>query len=153
MSNWEKRDKTDVNYLYFVSLIQQVSVDKNLRGGSLRVLDYGCGRGIIVELLREAGFEAYGAEVCYEGADFSGFYANPLYKAGYLKEFPPNEALPFPDGFFDVIISNQVFEHIEDKRTALKHLQRILADDGVMQHHFPSKEVMKEGHIGIPMAH
>jgi len=29
----------------------------------------------------------------------------------------------------------------------------LLAADGLMYHHFPSREVLREGHIGIPLAH
>jgi SAM-dependent methyltransferase len=120
---------------------------------TLKILDYGCGQGGMVRLLREEGMDCYGVEVCYEGANFDEFRKSDLYRQGILREIPVNGEVPFEDGFFDIILSNQVFEHIADKRTVLRNLKRVLNDNGFMYHHFPSREVMREGHIGIPFAH
>lgn len=39
-------------------------------------------------------------------------------------------AMPFPTGYFDVILCSHVLEHIPDDRQALKEIRRILNDDG-----------------------
>jgi SAM-dependent methyltransferase len=141
-------DESNVNYQFFIHLITRLPNAENLN-----VLDYGCGQGTVVQMLRRAGIDCYGVEVCYEGASFDAFRNHPLYQEGYLREIPESGDVPFEDGFFDVIISNQVFEHVKDKATVLQNLERILKDDGFMWHHFPSREVLREGHIGIPLAH
>ena len=51
------------------------------------------------------------------------------------------------------MITNQVFEHVEDIESVVAELHRALASGGSAYHHFPSREVVREGHIGIPMAH
>lgn len=141
-------DESNVNYQYFISMIKSLP---NAR--TLKILDYGCGQGTVVRLLREEGMDCYGVEVCYEGGNFDEFRSSDLYRQGILREISENGDVPFEDGFFDVIISNQVFEHIADKHTVLTNLKRVLSDNGFMYHHFPSREVMREGHIGIPFAH
>jgi len=52
-----------VNYLY---LLQQAMRDDPQR--QRVVLDYGCGRGQVVEAGRKAGIEIYGVETFYEGS-------------------------------------------------------------------------------------
>src|SRR5207247_1079732 len=36
------------------------------------ILDYGCGRGELLQMLLERGLDAHGCDVFYAGADFSG---------------------------------------------------------------------------------
>ena len=51
------------------------------------------------------------------------------------------------------MLSNQVFEHVEPLRESVREIERVVRPDGVMYHHFPTREVVREGHIGIPLAH
>jgi SAM-dependent methyltransferase len=50
-------------------------------------------------------------------------------------------------------VSNQVFEHVERLGAVVRELERVLKQNGTAYHHFPSREVLREGHIGIPLAH
>lgn len=138
----------NVNYAFFVAYIKSLPDYQNLK-----VLDYGCGRGIIVERLRREGVECYGVEAFYEGSMLQEVREGALFREGTIREIPPSGELPFPDHFFDVIISNQVFEHVEDLESVMSHLTRVLKPGGLMRHHFPAREVIREGHIGIPFVH
>jgi SAM-dependent methyltransferase len=46
-------------------------------------------------------------------------------------------ALSFPDGVFDLVLSNDVFEHLHDLDRALCEISRVLNDDGVLIATFP----------------
>lgn len=138
----------NVNYAFFVAYVKSLPNWQNLK-----VLDYGCGRGVIVHRLRQEGVECYGVEAFYEGSQLQEVREDLLFREGIIREIPPSGELPFSDHFFDVIISNQVFEHVEDLESVLTHLSRVLKPGGVMRHHFPSREVIYERHIGIPFAH
>ena len=118
----------DPNRRYFVHYVRRVAPP-----GAV-VLDYGCGSGELVRLLRAAGYEALG-------------------RAGVLRPYEEGGRLPFDDDMFDVVISDQVFEHVEPLEASLAEVERVVKPDGVMYHHFPSREVVREGHIGIPLAH
>jgi SAM-dependent methyltransferase len=139
---------TDINYRYFVDFLTPLAA-----GRELRILDYGCGDGAIVRLLRQAGIECYGAEACYEGASHEPLYASDLFQQGVIRRISEDGNVPFDDRFFDIVVSNQVFEHVADKAAVFRELSRILKDDGFMRHHFPSREVWREGHVGIPFVH
>ena len=52
----------NVNRSYFAHYVQQVAAP-----GAV-VLDYGCGYGTVVELLRAAGYDAYGVDIRWPGA-------------------------------------------------------------------------------------
>jgi SAM-dependent methyltransferase len=61
--------------------------------------------------------------------------------------------IPFEDEFFSLVVSNQVFEHVHDIDLALSEISRVLVPGGSLVALFPTREVFREGHIGIPMSH
>ena len=135
----------DVNGRYFVDYV--------VRSGARRVLDYGCGAGELVGELRRRGVDCSGADVFYEGAEYDSGELEQMVAEGVIRRFRVGEPVPFPDGEFDLIVSNQVFEHVADLEPTVAELDRLLAAGGVLYHHFPSREVLREGHLGIPFAH
>lgn len=137
----------NINYLYFLYYIKSCQDYQNLK-----ILDYGCGKGEILNLLIKERINSLGVDIYHQGASME-VLNNILYKTGKIKIIKFGEKLPFDDDSFDIIISNQVFEHLLDIKFVIKELSRILKKDGKMYHHFPSKEVWREGHIGIPFSH
>lgn len=135
----------DVNYSYFLELIKRMRNSQ-----SLRVLDYGCGNGDMVRYLRSNGVNCYGTDLFEALCSYTSI--NDLRLAGIVKPLASKGGVPFQMKF-DLIISNQVFEHVHDLDTALSHIKRALTSDGIMHHHFPCQETIREGHIGIPFAH
>jgi SAM-dependent methyltransferase len=117
-----------------------------------RVLDYGCGAGLVVRQGRAQGLDIYGADVFYGGsqskaeAEASGLF-------GTVIRDMSGGRIPFPDGFFDLVTNNQVMEHVEDLDATLREIHRVLRSGGKVLSVFPSKDVWREGHIGIPFAH
>jgi SAM-dependent methyltransferase len=137
----------DVNHAYLIDYV----TSHTPAGG--QVLDYGCGGGSLVTALRARGVACVGAEVFYGGASFDSPETRELVEAGVVRRFEQGGALPFEDSHFDLIISNQVFEHVESLEPVVRELHRVLKPAGIAYHHFPSREVLREGHIGIPLAH
>lgn len=140
-------EQSDVNRRYFVHYVAA-----HAKPGAT-VLDYGCGAGTVVRLLREAGFDAYGVDIRWPGADYGDLEAEPLGNQGILRYYEEGGQLPFDDNTFDVIVSDQVFEHVVPLEQSVAELERVVKPDGLMYHHFPSRAVLREGHIGIPLAH
>ncbi|MDE3168442.1 MAG: methyltransferase domain-containing protein [Acidobacteriota bacterium] len=110
-----------------------------------RVLDFGCGAGTLVEAGLAAGIGISGADVFYAGAE-----ARP--RGGAIHEIQGGR-LPFPDASFHLVVNNQVMEHVEDLDAALGEIHRVLAPGGLVLSVFPSRDVFREGHIGIPFSH
>jgi SAM-dependent methyltransferase len=117
-----------------------------------RVLDYGCGRGSIVELLRNQEIEAYGCDVFYEGGDYSSQVEEDNWSHGHIRRME-NDTIPFPDETFDVIINNQVIEHVPDLDRMLAEIYRVLKPGGAVLSLFPHRWAIYEGHCGVPLLH
>src|SRR5688572_6364727 len=83
-------------------------------GSIVRLLDAGCGTGTLIEYLRERmpelhpqlQFQLFGFDVC----DY-GTRRNTEPPPG-ISWISINDAWPYPDGFFQVVISNHVLEHV-----------------------------------------
>ncbi len=75
--------------------------------GARRVLDSGCGNGEAVDTLSAAGFEAW-------GHDLSAFRRWQWKTRTHRERLVVADGLrlPFPDGFFDAVISSGVLEHV-----------------------------------------
>jgi SAM-dependent methyltransferase len=134
----------DVNRQWFVEYAR-----RTIRPGG-RVLDYGCGAGGLVRLLLAAGFDAHGCDIKWPGADYHWL---DMPEADRLHYFEPGGRLPFDADSFDLVVSDQVFEHVEPIEESVPEIERIVKPTGVHYHHFPSVEVWREGHIGIPFSH
>ena len=61
--------------------------------------------------------------------------------------------LPFADASFGLVVNNQVMEHVEDLDAVLREIHRVLVPGGLVLSLFPSRDVFREGHIGIPFSH
>ena len=61
--------------------------------------------------------------------------------------------LPFGDGTFDFVISNQVFEHVRDPGPPLADIHRVLRPGGRFLAMFPSAETWYEEHTKLYFAH
>ena len=83
--------------------------------GRVRVLDVGCGVKPYFPWFEPAASEYVGVDVVENpAADVIG----------------PVEALPLPDGGFDLVLCNQVLEHCDDPAQAVRELRRVAAPGG-----------------------
>lgn len=142
------RTRIDVvvdNYGYCVDLVRR-RFPRNAR-----VLDYGCGAGQIVGLLRANGFDGFGCDVFYDGGSYESAVPEDL-RDRYVVRMTEH-AIPFADASFDVVISNQVFEHVADIDRALSEIRRVLRPGGYFLCLFPDRRVWREGHCGIAFLH
>lgn len=115
---------------------------------SVRVLDVGCGRGDTVAWLVDQGFNAFGLEVRPEyianGVDYLGPDRLRLLSGAKY---------PFPDAYFDIVMSDQVFEHVADLGPLAREVARTTKRGGVGLHIFPAKWSFVEPHLLAPCVH
>jgi len=138
---------------------------------NVRILDAGCGDGRLLAYLEacltqlhpEWTIELYGFDVTDHGVQQSGFIDGA---AQYLSEHSPKvdwanriravgarDPWPFSDESFDLVLSNQVLEHVQDHAHFFRELYRVLMRGGASVHLFPLKHYIYEGHLHLPWVH
>jgi SAM-dependent methyltransferase len=125
-------------------------VGSRIRPGDT-VLDYGCGAGKIVLLLRERNVAASGCDVFYEGGDYSKDVPSDLFGSSIRRM--EGDRIPFDSGSFDWVVNNQVLEHVPNLEVAVAEIRRVLKPGGRVLSMFPDRGVWREGHCGIPFLH
>lgn len=130
------------NYRYLLDHAENI-------GG--KVLDYGCGRAEIVSLGRQRGLDVWGTDT-YSGHYVASFEAMPAETRNYVRPIQ-NQRADFPDGSFNVVISNQVLEHVTDPEATIADMRRLLRPGGTLIAAFPVRSTWYEGHVGLYFAH
>lgn len=121
---------------------------------SMRVLDFGCGRGEFVGYLRSKGIQAYGVEID-EKLLAGGAVLDSLYRdeRPLLTLVGADGNVGFPDGYFDLIVANQVFEHVAQLDLVAAELDRLLDSQGSLLTLFPARFKFIEPHYHLTMVH
>ncbi len=161
---------TSITHLHLLAVINS-ELSSWPGGGTLRILDIGCGNGLLLgylahELARlhpAIAVELYGVDVHDHGVQAAGFFEGTL---EHLASACPNQpwrerllliadgdAWPFADDYFHFAISNQVLEHVRDHRAFLRELRRTLVEGGISVHLFPLRHYLFEGHLNLPLVH
>jgi SAM-dependent methyltransferase len=140
-------------------------------GSTVRVLDAGCGDGQLLSYLarafplinRDVTLELYGFDVIGPGVQRGSFGQKAVEALTQMvPDVPWSQRLawiaaeddwPFEDGFFHVVLSNQVMEHVHDPQHFLRQVHRCLGWGGFSAHLFPLKHVILEGHLLLPFVH
>jgi SAM-dependent methyltransferase len=122
---------------------------------SMKLMDFGCGEGNLVGTALSQGLDAYGCDL-YDvkySRDWNGSGVKAELRAtSRLRPILPPYRLPFDDSSIDVVISDQVFEHVLDYPQAIAELHRVMRPGAVFLHAFPSRYRWHEGHIYVPMS-
>ncbi len=113
-----------------------------LRPAPARVLEIGCAHGGFVALLQWAGYKAVGIEMSPWVADF----ARKTFGVQVLTG--PVEEQPFEPGSFDIVVMNDVIEHLPDPVGTLRHCAGLLGPGGLFLVQTPEyKEHLTHGQL------
>jgi len=99
-------------------------LDRCVETDGLRVLDVGCGAGNMIHHLARYG--------PVSGLDN---HPKPLAVArerGYIVSQGRGEALPFPDGAFDLVAALDTIEHVQDEAAILSECARVVRPGGLL---------------------
>lgn len=101
-----------------------------------KVLDLGCGDGYGVNYISDTGANIVGIDMDKDTID----RASEIYPHQNCSfELYDGKNLNYPDGYFDVVLSYQVIEHVLDVEEYLKNIKRVLKKDGVFIITTPSR--------------
>ena len=125
---------------------------RKLAPSARRVLDCGCGNGLSVDRLNDHGYEGWGNDVSQLR---KWQWRERKFKQRLV--VASGSSLPFPDGYFDVVIISGVIEHIgveenaiprysvrlrsdrdEQRMAFLRELKRVTVPEGLIFLDFPN---------------
>ena len=121
---------------------------------SVRVLDVGCGRGDTVAWLVSQGWDAYGVDISEGYLERGRQYLREVGEnPERLRAIRENSTYPFDSEFFDVVLSDQVIEHVADLPAFCREVARVSAPRCSGLHIFPAKWRPMEVHLHMPLVH
>jgi len=110
---------------------------------NLRLLDVGCTGGLISLYL-----SPYFKEVV--GADIDETAINDAKKLGKknlsFKLLNPDGSFPFEKESFDIVVANQIYEHVESSEILMKEISRIMKPNGFCFLGAGNRLVIKDAH-------
>jgi SAM-dependent methyltransferase len=115
------------------------------------ILDLGSGVGNFVVACRNRGLRAFGVEPDRIGRNSSvtalGIASRRLDASPFAAAI--GEQLPFADDAFDLVVMDQVIEHVADQKRVLGEAMRVLKPDGVLYVACPNYLRFYEPHYKI----
>jgi SAM-dependent methyltransferase len=115
---------------------EELQIEGNHFAGR-RVLEIGCGP--LVPILQFSDCERHGVD------QLNGSYIDigwPLYGYDAKLISCPAEKLPYPDGYFDAVISVNALDHVDDFGAVCSEMQRVLKKGGevrfAVEYHKPT---------------
>lgn len=133
-----------IGYIYKKRLTNTLNL---LGSGHDKLLDIGFGSGILFPELAKRGRRLFGIET-HEAVNG---VKKMLDKLGVQAELRQASLfyIPYPDNFFDAVVSISVFEHIKGLDKAFEELKRSIKSGGIAVISFPVRNVVTDAFFRI----
>ena len=94
----------------------------------------------MVAFLKSKGFEVYGVDISENYIPTNRAYFLQKYgNESILSVIGDSSKTPFEDGYFDIVLSDQVLEHVENLEHVAKEVSRLLKPGGISLHILPPR--------------
>ena len=104
-----------------------------------RILDIGCGLGVYVRKFREFSDRVIGVDI-----DRKRLVEGARTTPGLM--LSASEQLPFRDGAFDIVVLNEVIEHVRNDRATIAEALRVIRPGGHIAVYAPNRLFPFETH-------
>jgi len=103
------------------SIIMELERVNTKNSEKLKLINLGSGSGQASDIYRQLGFDVYSLDLRTDGLDDRNAHFD-------LNE---NKELPFSDQKFDVVVCQEVIEHIENPWKLFRHAKQLLKPSGI----------------------
>ena len=114
------KNSPSIETLYRLRMAPIVSAIRKYTTHDSKILDWGCGDGSFIRLLRNFGLHCFGIDTYKRDLNDPQISSTTIEKAD------------FPDGYFDIITCFHVLEHLADPLTSVKHALVLLKTGGLI---------------------
>jgi len=150
------KDQLDIfipNY-NIIKCIDSYCSRKNIKKDKVKVLDWGCGKGLEVLWLNSNGYNVVGVDIDKEPIQNGLGLAKDLgLTKDSLRVISDDNKTSFTNDYFDLVFSNQCFEHVKDIDSVANEIYRITKPGGEGYHELPAFLNPYEGHLYMLFIH
>ena len=138
---------------------------------TIKLVDVGCGSGELLKMIAQninrdlprLNIELYGFDISDSKVQGANFFTNCIQKLksvdpstpweNRLKQIASADSWPYEEKSVDILISNQVLEHVNNLPKFFTESARILNDKGLSINLFPLRSCWMEYHLKVPFVH
>lgn len=150
----EWRERRIWQELYQADNVRDVRGALEGRVAGKMLLDLGAGMGgLSVALMREPGSEGIRVHALDYNPDYCRIAALRAQRYGLRLPIVvgAGEQLPYPGGAFDLVICNDVLEHVADTEAVLREIYRVLKPGGTALTTVPNRHAFRDPHYHLPV--
>lgn len=142
-----ERQKDNLISPWYGEHVYRYSASLNYITNNDTVLDLACGNGFGTNLISEKAKKVYGLDLDKETVDL----CKDKYSSGNL-HFKEGDAtnLSFDDNYFNVILSFETIEHIDNYELVFKEYSRVLKNNGIVIFSTPNRPINSPNGVKNP---
>lgn len=125
--HWQQISRNIFRFNAYVMARYQQVVDKIPKNKNLKILDIGCGDGVLLYLInKKTKARIFGIDSDGHSLEIAGSKVNAkFFKASAYK-------LPFESNSFDIVIAAEIIEHLVEPNKMLKEINRVFKQKGIV---------------------
>jgi 2-polyprenyl-6-hydroxyphenyl methylase / 3-demethylubiquinone-9 3-methyltransferase len=152
-TSWWNNDDP-MNLLSLMNIVRMPYFDKHIRShynindeledrNEFKVLDVGCGGGLLTEPMARLGYSMVGVDMHQGVINAANAHLSQNHTKDINLKYVQGNAyeLPFEDESFDAIVCSDVFEHFHDLNKAVNEMYRVLKPNGILVYDTISRTV------------
>jgi len=130
-SIYKRKDFWGLSFRKRMSLALSWLDDLNLQKNA-KILDIGCGAGVMVREIANRGYEVFGMDYSYNMVKKAVTVCDVAKQADIDFLQGDIESLPFKDSVFDMVLCLGVITYLKSEEKALQEISRILKPNGIL---------------------